>query len=364
MADDRDFLREQLKPLEDDVPPMPEGIHDRWMDAVERETRVKTPPGKSRVPWKRILASAAAAVFVIGGAIWANDQQLGKESNRYTLYAEEDSYAYSEMFGSDEGTTSGSGAVLKSSYGSSADNGVMLMSSSADTTAAETTAETQTQKIIRTISLSIGSTAFDDTLSTIKQACTDAGGWIESSTEYGSSTRKSATLIMRVPADALDTFLSGTAEWGRVIRKSETAEDVTESYYDTKTRLETQQKLLARLQELVAQASDLSDILALESQMADTQYEIDRLTGILQSTDQKVSYATVEVYLQEDTPATVAEIREQSLWERMLNALQVGGEAFIGFLGDAVVFVVYALPFIAVVAAAIIVIKIIRKRRL
>jgi hypothetical protein len=347
MTDDREWLQEQLQPLEDDVPPMPENLHARWAKAVKQEPRAKTPPGTSRVPWKRILASAAAVVFVFGGALWAHSVNLGKEdSAQYVSLG----YTYSEDFGSDEETSSSTGT--------------MLMSTAADTTSANSAAESQAQKIIRTVSLSVGSTTFDDTLSTIKQTCTDAGGWISSSTEFGSSTMKSATLIMRIPADALDTFLAGEDSWGRIIRKSETAEDVTDSYYDTKTRLETQQKLLARLQELVAQATDLSDILALESQMADTQYEIDRLTGMLESTDQQVSYATVEIYLQEDTPATVAETREQSLWERMGSALKVGGEAFLSFLGDAAVFVVYALPFVAVAAVVVIVVvKVVKKHR-
>ena len=85
--------------------------------------------------------------------------------------------------------------------------------------------------------------------------------------------------------EQLDDYFSGTSGLGRVISREESATDVTESYYDTQARLETQQALMARLQALVTDAADLSDLLTLESQIAETQYQIDRLQSSLNSTD-------------------------------------------------------------------------------
>ncbi len=356
MMDDRDALRQQLKVLEDDVPPMPEGLHQRWMHAVEEEPMDKITPGKKSSQWRRILAVAAAAVFVIGGAIWAKDVNLGQNQGRLVLMQEDsdtaDTYEYS------------SNANLLMSTGSGGARTSLYTTSEENSFGGDDTADAQQEtKIIRTVSLTLGTTAFDDTLSTIKQACINAGGRVEYASEYGSTSQRSASLTLRIPSEQLDTFLEGTNGWGRVIRRSETSEDVTESYYDTKGRLETQQALMARLKELTEKAESLEDILKLESQMADTQYQIDRLTGILQNTDNQVAYATVNLSVQEEKAADTAQNTEESLLSRMGSAMKVGADAFVGFLSDALVFLVYALPFLAVVGVAVIVVLVVRKKR-
>ena len=52
---------------------------------------------------------------------------------------------------------------------------------------------------------------------------------------------------------------------------------------DTETRLATQRALMARLQSLVTEAASLTELLELESQIADTQYTIDRLGPVVYS---------------------------------------------------------------------------------
>ena len=352
--EDPEALRQSLAALKDEVPPMPEGLHQRWMNAVEESPMQDTPIRTPR-PWKRILAAAAAAVFVIGGTILTRDLNIGAPSRNtakdsgYAIYAEEDRYA------ADDAENGAGGMMLKSaSYTSNDETSYAAYGANSD--------DTMEQKIIRNVTLRLGTRDYDTSLAALRAACEEAGGNIASITESGSNVRN-ATMTLHIPAENLDAFLEGTGAWGRVIRRSESSEDVTESYYDTKARLETQQALMARLKELVEKAQDLSDVLALESQMADTQYEIDRLTGILQNTDRKVSYATVDVSLQEEKAADDAENTELTLGQRLSGALHTGAEAFVGFLSDAAVFLTCALPFLAVVAVAAIVIRLVRKKR-
>ena len=110
-------------------------------------------------------------------------------------------------------------------------------------------------------------------------------------------------------------------------------------------------------------AESLDDVLALEKQIADTQLEIERLTGILMQTDRQVDYATVEITLQEETPAEQAADTQLSLGERLQAALTTGAETFLGFLQDAAVWLVSALPFAAVAVIIRIVVRLIIRRR-
>ena len=218
------------------------------------------------------------------------------------------------------------------------------------------------QKIIRTVSLTLGTQAYEQSLESLRSQCESLGGWVSYSSESAmSSGLRRAYLTLRIPAEQLDEYLSGTTGLGRVISREESATDVTESYYDTQARLETQQALMARLQALVTDAADLSDLLTLESQIAETQYQIDRLQSSLNSTDRQVSYATVDVTLREETASSDITDGEKSLGQRILSALETGLEAFLDFLSDMAVFLAAALPFILLVAVVWIAVKLIRR---
>ena len=118
-----------------------------------------------------------------------------------------------------------------------------------------------------------------------------------------------------------------------------------------------------RLQALVSTAADLSDLLALEREIADTQYEIDRLTGILLRTDRQVDYATVSISLREESQLDEAENPELSLWQRLSAGLSAGFRFTVEWVGDVFVFLVSASPFLAIVGALWLVVRLIRRKR-
>lgn len=345
-------LDQELRSLQDDVPPMPGDFHAGWMKQVEEAAMQKQ---SKKTSWKRILSVAAALVFVIGGTLLTRDD----------LSASPQEYGYTA---GSYGTTAGyslRSTANSASYDNavaSYDTGMVMMSKVSGDIVAEEAAFPE-KKIIRNASLNITTTTFDESLAQLRQLCTEKGGWISNAYENADSSRRTASLTMRIPAGELDAFLTGAGDTGRITQRSEYADDVTESYYDTQSRLETQQALMARLQALITDAADLSDLLALESQIANTQYEIDRLQGQLNSTDRQVDYATVDVSLREELPADSLTDMEKTLGERISNAISTGWEAFTDFLSDMAVFLAAALPFIAVMAVVVIVVKIIRKRR-
>jgi len=225
--------------------------------------------------------------------------------------------------------------------------GTMMLSSNG---AAAKTASTAQTKLIRTASMSISTQSFQESLDTLKTLCQEQGGWIESASEStGAGGLRTAYLTLRIPAESLDAYLEGSVSAGRITRRSESVQDVTESYQDTAAQLATQQALMARLQALVTDAASLSDLLELESQIADTQYTIDRLQSSLNATDRQVDYSTVDVTLREESPATDIIDTEKTLWERLQAAVVSGVEAFGNFVENVFVYAAAALPFIGVV---------------
>lgn len=348
------------------VPPLPEECHQRWVSRVEEEAEAMNDQ-KERKPfrraqWTRALSIAAALVFVVGGTLLTRDSLLQTaKSPQLTAASVKDTPVETESW--DDGAAAGGGMVgyaMQSSMTRAVANDAAMPMAEAEE-AKESGA--QESKIIRTASLTLATQEYDTALESLRALCKEMQGYESWSSESTSSATglRSINLTLRIPAASLDAFLQGTAAAGRVTYRSETMDDVTDSYYDTRARLETQQALMARLQSLVTDAANLADILELESKIADTQYQIDRLTSSLATTDKRVNYATVDLTLREESPAN--QLTSDIPWsKRLQSALQAGVSAFVSFLQDASVFLVAALPFLAIVAIVAIIIRKRRKR--
>ena len=353
-----DNLQDDLTNLAD-APAMPADFHQAWMQKVEddpMENRECKP--RSTRPWIRMLSTAAALVFVLGGTLMTRDTLSASSTQSAASTASVYGSAYTEDAAFD-GTESASGIMLTSSSADTETSPVSRSMRSASNSTAE-----QERKIIRTASLTIGTQRYDESLSALRQLSENAGGWISYSSENvtGSGLRR-AYLTLRLPTEQPDSYLSSTSTLGRIISKDESATDVTESYVDMQARLDTQLALMDRLQAMMTDVADLSDLLELESKIADTQYTIDSLRSSLNSTDSQVNYATVDITLREETSATALTDSEKSLWHRLAGALETGWDAFCDFLEDALIFLTAALPFIGIVAIVWLIVRFLCKRR-
>lgn len=347
---------------------MPEGLHAAWMQRLENSQRPVAGSEKPRTEklftrksFTRFLSVAAAAVFIIGGTALTRDDLNATTMNSAAQRVQtldvkgarepvEEEFALAEAY--DDSWAVEDGAFTMTTMTAKA-RGV------SNDAAAAVPAE---KKIIRSASMTIVTKDYDAALENLRALCLAEGGWVEHSSESTSSSTqlRTAWLTLRIPQDALDGYLAGSQQLGRITSQSESATDVTASYQDTQARLDTQMALMDRLKALITESADLSDLLALESQMADTQYTIDALQSSLNATDRQVSYSTVDITLKEEDEPELTDTTV-SLGDRIGAALHTGWDALTGFVGDAAVFLVAALPFIGIVAALIIGVNIWRK---
>ena len=161
-----------------------------------------------------------------------------------------------------------------------------------------------------------------------------AGGYVESSyitgkslSDYGNVTR-SATFVLRVPAAGLDAYVEALSGSFNVLSRQESAEDITDSYYDSKARLDSLLVQEKRLLSMLEGADDLEYMLKLEDKLSEVRYQIESLYSTLQRYDKAVEMATVNVSLREvveyqritEPPKTFGERLHQSFPNR--NDLQ------------------------------------------
>ena len=206
---------------------------------------------------------------------------------------------------------------------------------------------------------------FDAAASGIEALVRELGGYFQQSSvsNRGSSSYRYGSYTIRIPAAQFETFFQRAGQLCHVTYTNTTADDVSESYYDTEARLETARIKLERLQQLLAKATSMEDIITIESAISETEWDIENLSGTLRHYDALVDYATVNVELSEvyqlsgqDKAVTTFGGR---LGQSFVNGLRAVGSA----LEDFAVWLAYSWVWLAVIAAAaVIVIRIVRRR--
>lgn len=206
---------------------------------------------------------------------------------------------------------------------------------------------------------------FDAAASGIEALVRELGGYFQQSSvsNRGSSSYRYGSYTIRIPAAQFEAFFQRAGQLCHVTYTNTTADDVSESYYDTEARLETARIKLERLQQLLAKATSMEDIITIESAISETEWDIENLSGTLRHYDALVDYATVNVELSEvyqlsgqDKAVTTFGGR---LGQSFVNGLRAVGSA----LEDFAVWLAYSWVWLAVIAAAaVIVIRIVRRR--
>ena len=219
------------------------------------------------------------------------------------------------------------------------------------------------RKLIRTVNMNIETYDFDAVTATVSSRVTALGGYIESSSVDGSSTSngRSANYTLRIPAPQADSFIATIGENSNITHQSESMEDVTLKYVDNKSRKESLQVEYDRLEELLKEADDIEELIYIENRLSEVRYEIESIEAQLRSYDNLVDYTTIYLYIQEVIEYTEPEPVDFSVGARISRGFKEAVENVIEFLGDLLVFIVTALPYLVVLAVFALVIFLIVK---
>ena len=180
--------------------------------------------------------------------------------------------------------------------------------------------------------------------------------------EYNEQNEQQFYLSLKIPAEKFEEFLNEAKAVGRVIYSSISANDVTEQYIDTETRLASKRALLEKYQSYLPQAKDLKEILEVEAQINSVTTELEQWEGRLQRLEKEVAYSSVSVRLKlptyvekEDDAKTIADL-----------FLSIGKNLRIAFAYIALGLIYIAAvggPFIAAVVIIALCIRIVRRKK-
>ena len=308
--------------------------------------RLQESPKKAKLihfPAKQVGALAAClAVCVVGYNVLGTGMlDIGAKSSNMALYS-----ANSSAASTAGGFTTQQAMLDATPEAVTYDLDQAAVLSENDAAAAEDRQASTSPKIIYTANLTLESKDYDTARAALDAALNDAGGYLESSSEYSDvGSSRSVNLTFRVPEENYQSFLNAVAQAGNVTYKSQQADDVTTQYMDVETRLANLEAQRTRLQELQAQADNLSDLLQIETSLTDVQSQIESWQSQLDWYSNQVSCCTVYITLNEVETLTPT---SSSFGAKLLAALRNGWTGFVSGAQAVAVFLVGAWPAILI----------------
>lgn len=230
-------------------------------------------------------------------------------------------------------------------------NGIAASGSTA--AKAESKGKLQAEKIIYSAYAKVETTEFEKTLEAVSEMVERFGGFVESSSISGASyyrssrgmvSLRSADYTLRIPCEHFEELTGSLNELGSVPYCNTSSENVTASYYDVEARKNAYEAQEARLTEMLSIAESVEDLLAIQAQLSDVQYEIDALQSRLTNYDRQVSYSTVNLNVAEVEKYTEIPEVHLSYGEKLKQSFTGSCERVAEFLTDASLWLMGNLP--------------------
>ncbi len=161
-----------------------------------------------------------------------------------------------------------------------------------------------TTMVIRTGNATIEVDSLERAVADVRALATRVGGFVAGTDlETGRQAVPTATLELKIPAARFDEALSGLRPIGKLERVEVTAEDVGEEFVDVSARMENARRLEQRLVTLLAsRTGKLSDVLAVERELARVREDIERYEGRLRYLRAHAATSTLSVEVHQPYP--------------------------------------------------------------
>ena len=150
------------------------------------------------------------------------------------------------------------------------------------------------RKLIRTGNVTLEVKTLSDSEEKITAWAKSLGGYITNANTW----ENGANYTVRVPSERFEDAMVQTGEFGRVTNRSVNTQDVSDSYYDLQSRLQTKYILRDKLTGYLNQAKDIKDLLEIERQLNSVLEDIDSTEGRFKRLSGQIDYSTIYINMQ------------------------------------------------------------------
>jgi len=204
------------------------------------------------------------------------------------------------------------------------------------------------------LTLTVGRGKLGRTVTQLTALAGASGGFVANSqTESGAATggAPSGSVTLQVPVQSFATVLQRAEALGKTSDLTTKATDVSSQYVDLQSRIAALQASRQQYLTILAKATTVGDVLAVQEQIDSIQLQIEQLQGQLQLLTSQTSYSRLTVSIGEHTPPpSPGPLPESGLvraWHESIGGFLSGVEGVIRLAGP----VVFALLFLGVVLA-------------
>jgi len=194
-----------------------------------------------------------------------------------------------------------------------------------------------------------------------------AGQIYERMINIADNRSSTASFVIKLPPEQIEQAIADLGAIGIQRTASQGTEDVTGQAVDIEARLVTAQASLDRVRKLLEAATDLGQILSLESQLTERETLVEQYTAMKRAISDRVSLATLRVQLTlSPDPVVTPVVPNDKPAEKssISRAFTSGWNGFVKVLATILIFIGYTAPFLAIlIVAAMVLIPINRRRR-
>ncbi|CRK60230.1 putative lipoprotein [Alloactinosynnema sp. L-07] len=197
------------------------------------------------------------------------------------------------------------------------------------------------RKLVRTASLRLITPDIADATSRARGVAIASGGYTGEE-EVGPNA---ATMTLFVPSDKLDAALGELSGLGKVESRNQSAQDVTEQMVDVESRIQTQRASLERVRALLGQATGISEVVQLESEVTRREADLESLLKRREKLAGSVAMSTVTLRMSRDKDAPAPTDDDPTV----AGAFSGGWHAFLDAAEFVVRMIAVSLPFLLVI---------------
>jgi Domain of unknown function (DUF4349) len=173
-----------------------------------------------------------------------------------------------------------------------------LTEASNETTNQATSPKPTQPQLIKTATLQLTVGEIDGAIAELKKILNQQQGAIyQFNDDRGSTSRRQASLTLKIPQQNLDATLDTISKLGTVVNTQVASQDVTEQIFDTDARLKNLRKQEEITQKLMERSGSLKDVLTVSQQLSQIREQIERLEAQVQRLKQQVAYSTINLEL-------------------------------------------------------------------
>ena len=150
--------------------------------------------------------------------------------------------------------------------------------------------------IIKTGEMVLQVTGIDAALTSATQQITALGGYASGSDRSGDGESDQASIAFRIPAARWDEALAGLRGLAtKVLAERSATDDVTSQVVDLGAQLKNLQATESALQGIMARATEIKDVLAVQAELTATRGQIEQLTAQKSHLEEQAAFSTLTV---------------------------------------------------------------------